>query len=134
MSQRLVRTFIILLADQAGWHMTKQPKIPENLRLIAGTAPAPDQNPVDQLCDDLRQGAMAYQAIRFLEKNPDRLRSMTHFSDLRITCEKGVGVTPTHIRTSRLCHLFFFQDLPNNLGKITDCTRFHDKFTNARFL
>ena len=92
--------FVIMIVDQAGWHMTKHLKIPENIRLIAQPSHSPELNPVEHLWDELREKAMTNKGfksldqveealcreIRALENNPNRLRSLTNFPYLRITC------------------------------------------------
>jgi len=92
--------FVIMIVDQASWHMSKRLKIPENIRLIAQPAYSPELNPVEHIWEEIREKAMPNAAfksldeveqslckeIRRLESDPDRLRSMTNFPHLRFTC------------------------------------------------
>jgi hypothetical protein len=92
--------FVIMLVDQAGWHMTKRLKIPENIRLLAQPSHSPELNPVEHIWDDLREKAMPNKAfksldevvqalchrLRVLDDHPDVVRSMTHFPYLRVAC------------------------------------------------
>jgi hypothetical protein len=99
-SQDFKDFFVIMIVDQAGWHMTKRLKIPENIRLIAQPSHSPELNPVEHLWDELREKAMTNKGfksldqveealcreIRALESDPERIRSMTNFPHLRFTC------------------------------------------------
>lgn len=92
--------FVIMLIDQAGWHMAKRLRIPENIRLLPQPAHSPELNPVEHIWEDLREKAMPNKAfrsldqledalccrLRELEMNPEIVRSMTNFPYLRITC------------------------------------------------
>ena len=91
--------FVIMLVDQAGWHVSKKLKIPENMRLICQPSHSPELNPVEHLWEDLRENATANKAFRSLDEvqqalcvrlrqlydDPDALRSMTNFPYLRVT-------------------------------------------------
>ncbi len=45
-SSTFAKYFIVMQVDQAGWHVTKELTIPENIRLIAQPAYSPELNPV----------------------------------------------------------------------------------------
>ena len=47
--------FIIMLVDRAGWHMSKNLKIPENIRLIPQPSHSPEVNPVEHIGDELSE-------------------------------------------------------------------------------
>lgn len=92
--------FVIMLIDQAGWHMAKNLKIPENIRLLPQPSHSPELNPVEHIWEDLREKAMPNRAfksldqleealchrLRELDRLPDMVRSMTNFPYLRVTC------------------------------------------------
>lgn len=92
--------FVIMLIDQAGWHMAKNLQVPENIRLLPQPAHSPELNPVEHIWEDLREKAMPNKAfrsldhleealccrLRELEMSPETVRSMTNFPYLRITC------------------------------------------------
>jgi hypothetical protein len=94
--------------DQAGWHVSKNLEVPENVRLIplpphspaSSSAPGRELNPVEQVWDDVREKGFHNQAFQSLddvedrlceqlialENQPQRLRSLTSFPYLNITC------------------------------------------------
>ena len=92
--------FVIMLIDQAGWHMSKKLKVPENIRLLPQPPYSPELNPVEHVWEDLREKAMPNKAfksldqvqealcvrLRELHNNPEQVRSMTDFPYLRVTC------------------------------------------------
>jgi hypothetical protein len=45
MSSTYARYFVVMQVDQASWHLTKDLRIPENIRLIAQPAYSPELNP-----------------------------------------------------------------------------------------
>lgn len=85
--------FIILQLDRAAWHRSKSLQVPENIRLLPQPAYCPEVMPVEHLWDDIREKhfhnhifksldvveATLCQALRELDAQPERLRSMTNF-------------------------------------------------------
>ena len=92
--------FIFMLVDQAGWHISHKLQLPENIRMIKLPPRSPELNPVEHIWEELREKNFANKALRDLdevEKNlcqglndialdPEKLRSMTNFPYLNITC------------------------------------------------
>lgn len=54
-SQTLADYFIIMQVDQAGWHRSKELRVPANIRLIEQPASSPEVNPVEHLWEELRE-------------------------------------------------------------------------------
>lgn len=89
--------FIVMQVDQAGWHQTKDLKVPQNIRLIPQPAYSPELNPVEHLWEHLREkqfhnhacSSLAEvieklcQGLTQLEAEPKQLRSMTYFPHFR---------------------------------------------------
>lgn len=92
--------FVIMLVDNAGWHRSEALVEPENIRLVYLPPYSPELNPVEHIWDHLRENAthnIAFRSLdqledalcrelRILEGDPQRVRSMTNFPYLRITC------------------------------------------------
>jgi len=92
--------FILMLADQAGWHVSQDLKVPENIRLVNLPPRSPELNPAEHIWEELREKNFANRACRDLDevedhicqglndlaKDPEKLRSMTNFPYLNITC------------------------------------------------
>ena len=90
--------FIILLVDQAGWHVSEQVTVPENIRLVFLPAYSPELNPTEHIWDELREKEMANTAfenlsaveeklccgLNRLSSHPESLRSLTHFPYLDV--------------------------------------------------
>ena len=91
--------FIVMLVDQAGWHLSDQVTIPENIRLLPQPAGSPELNPAEHLWEDLRENETAHHpfdglepleqalctGINRLASNPEKLRPMTYFSYLKLS-------------------------------------------------
>jgi hypothetical protein len=91
--------FIVMLVDRAGWHMSHQLTVPENLRLLPQPPGSPELNPAEHLWDELRENETANRSFDSLEhletalcqglnrlaSNPARLRSMTNFPYMQIS-------------------------------------------------
>ena len=92
--------FILMLADQAGWHVSQKLQVPENIRLISLPPRSPELNPAEHIWEELREKNFANRAFRDLDEvedtlcqglndiamDPEKLRSMTNFPYLNITC------------------------------------------------
>jgi hypothetical protein len=92
--------FILMLIDQAGWHISQKLEVPENIRLIKLPPRSPELNPSEHIWEELREKNFANKAFRDLDGveetlcqglndlagDPEKLRSMTNFPYLDITC------------------------------------------------
>lgn len=92
--------FVIMLLDGAGWHKSGRLVVPENIRLVNLPPYSPELNSAEHIWEYLRENAMPNIAFKsldhleralsehlmILENDPDRVRSMTYFPYLRITC------------------------------------------------
>ena len=92
--------FILMLVDQAGWHISQKLAVPENIRLIKLPPRSPELNPSEHIWEEVREKNFGNKAFRDLDgvedtlcqglndlaKDPEKLRSMTNFPYLNITC------------------------------------------------
>jgi hypothetical protein len=92
--------FILMLTDQAGWHTSKNLELPENIKLIKLPPRSPELNPAEHIWEELREKHFANKAFKDLDevedklcqgltdlnKNPEKLRSMTNFPYFNFTC------------------------------------------------
>ena len=92
--------FVVMLVDQAGWHMSNSLKVPENVRLIPQPAHSPELNPAEHIWEELREKNFpnkAFSSMKEVEKalctgitnlanNPERLQSLTYFPYLDVHC------------------------------------------------
>ena len=97
-SKAFAKYFLVIQVDQAGWHMTEDLTMPENIRLIAQPAYSPELNPVEHVWEELREKHLANltlasldevvdkvcEGLNQLEANPERLRSLTYFPHFRM--------------------------------------------------
>lgn len=51
--------FIVMVMDQAGWHIASQLKIPTNMRVVLLPPYSPELNPVEHLWEALREDCFA---------------------------------------------------------------------------
>lgn len=91
--------FVVLQLDRAAWHRAKCLQVPENIRLLPQPSYSPEVMPVEHLWDDVREKhfnnhifnslddveSTLCAALKELDSEPERLRSMTFFPHLRIT-------------------------------------------------
>lgn len=96
-SQEFQKFFVIMLVDGAGWHKSKDLKIPENVRFIEQPSHSPELNPAEHIWEEIRENATHNEAFKSLDElqdklcealtdlhdNPERLRSMTNFPYLK---------------------------------------------------
>ncbi len=92
-------SFVIMLLDQAGWHLSKNLLLPENIRCIPLPPHSPELNPVEHLWDELREKHFHNKAfdnldavedtlcegLAHLMACPDKLRTLTDFEYLHLT-------------------------------------------------
>jgi putative transposase len=91
--------FVIMLVDGAGWHRSRDLKIPENIRLIQQPSHSPELNPAEHLWEELREKYLPNKAfktldavvkalckgLRDLHSDPEKVTSMTNFPYLQVT-------------------------------------------------
>ena len=93
-AQRHADEFVLMVMDQAGWHLAGELVVPDNMRLLLLPPYSPELNPAEHLWEALREECFANNVfadldavervltagLQTLEANPDRTRSMTGFS------------------------------------------------------
>jgi hypothetical protein len=98
-SQDFAENFVIILMDQAGWHISRRLHLPENIRIIKQPAHSPELNPVEHIWDDIREKYFVNRVfnsldaventlckgINSLAQNPGYLKSLTNFPYLYVT-------------------------------------------------
>jgi len=91
--------FIVMLVDRAGWHLSHDVTIPENIRLLPQLPGSPELNPTEHLWEDLRENETAnhhFDTIEHLEtalceginrlgSDPARLHSMTNSPYMQVS-------------------------------------------------
>ena len=92
-AQRHADEFIVMVMDQAGWHIAGDLAVPQNMRLIFLPPYSPELNPAEHLWQALREDCFANHVFTdldavesalttglvALEADPTRTRSMTGF-------------------------------------------------------
>ena len=92
-AQRHAAEFIVMVMDQAGWHIAGDLAVPQNMRLIFLPPYSPELNPAEHLWESLREACFANHVFAnldavesaltnglvVLESNPTRTQSMTGF-------------------------------------------------------
>lgn len=92
-ARRHADEFILMVMDQAGWHLASQLRIPQTMRLIFLPPYSPELNPAEHLWEALREDCFANHVFRTLdtveqvlcdglsalENNTSRVQSMTGF-------------------------------------------------------
>ena len=92
-AQRHAEEFIVMVMDQAGWHLAGQLAVPAHMRLIYLPAYSPELNPAEHLWEAIREDCFANhvfadldaveraltKGLVALESNHERTRAMTGF-------------------------------------------------------
>lgn len=92
-AQRHAEEFIVMVMDQAGWHIAGDLAVPQNMRLIFLPPYSPELNPAEHLWESLREDCFANHVFAnldavesaltnglvALESDTARTRSMTGF-------------------------------------------------------
>lgn len=92
-AQRHAEEFVLMVMDQAGWHLAGELEVPANMRLLFLPAYSPELNPAEHLWEALREQCFANHffsdlntvertltaGLRSLESDPARTQSMTGF-------------------------------------------------------
>lgn len=92
--------FVLMVMDQAGWHLASELVVPENMRLLFLPPYSPELNPAEHLWEALRQDCFANHVfadlnaveltltdgLRTMEANHSRTRSLTGFSWITSIC------------------------------------------------
>jgi DDE superfamily endonuclease len=60
--------FIVMVVDQAKWHIRKNLQIPDNLRLLPLPPGSPERNPTEHLWEDLRENELANHLFDALDQ------------------------------------------------------------------
>lgn len=66
-AKRHTEEFIIMFMDQAGWHRSKELKVPENMRLEWLPPYSPQCNPVEHIWEELREKWFHNQVFQSLD-------------------------------------------------------------------
>jgi hypothetical protein len=92
-AQRHADEFVLMVMDQAGWHLAGELVVPDNMRLLFLPPYSPELNPAEHLWESIREDCFANHVfadldavecaltagLRNLEADSCRTRSMTAF-------------------------------------------------------
>ena len=93
-AQRHPDEYVVMVMDQAGWHIAQELEVPKNMRLVLLPPYSPEINPAEHIWDALREDCIgntvfasleaADQALskglRSLESDHERMQSLTGFN------------------------------------------------------
>lgn len=93
-ARRHADEFIVMVMDQAGWHIAEQLAVPQNMRVVLLPAYSPQLNPVEHVWEALRENCFANTVfadldvvenalttgLTTLESNPSKTQCMSGFS------------------------------------------------------
>jgi putative transposase len=99
-AQRHADEFVLMVMDQAGWHLAGELVVPDNMRLLFLPPYSPELNPAENLWESIREDCFANHVfadldaleraliagLRNLEADPCRTRSMTGFGWIPSIC------------------------------------------------
>ena len=93
-AERHADEFIVMVMDQAGWHIAADLVVPANMRLVYLPPYSPELNPAEHLWDSLREchfantvasdldavEASLVEGLRSMEADPPRTHKLTGFN------------------------------------------------------
>ena len=96
-AQRHPDEYIVMVMDQAGWHIAQELEVPQNMRLVLLAPYSPEINPAEHIWDALREDCIGNtvfasldaadkalsKGLRSLESDPARMQSLTGFKWIR---------------------------------------------------
>jgi hypothetical protein len=109
-AQRHADEFVLMVMDQAGWHLAGELVVPENMRLLMLPPCSPELNPAEHLWEAIREDCFANHVFADLdavvsafttglcdlEADPCQTRSMTGFGWIRFHIFERNLVTQQH--------------------------------------
>ena len=98
--QTFAGDFCLMVLDGAGWHRSRELRVPATMRLISLPPYSPELNPVEHVWEYLRENTfknftldsldevvnVLSGGLSFLAQRPDIVRSMTNFDWLNTLC------------------------------------------------
>jgi hypothetical protein len=92
-AQRHAKEFVVMVMDQAGWHVAGELAVPPNMRLVFLPPYSPELNPAEHIWEALREDCFANTVfadldviertlsagLSALESNPPQAQRMTGF-------------------------------------------------------
>ena len=93
-AERHANEFIVMVLDQAGWHIADELVVPDNMRLVYLPPYSPELNPAEHLWDSLRENHFANtvsgdldaveaalaEGLRSMEADLPRTQKLTGFN------------------------------------------------------
>jgi hypothetical protein len=93
-AERHAEEFIVMVMDQAGWHIADDLVVPDNMRLVYLPPYSPELNPAEHLWDSLRENhfgnivssnldaleAVLVEGLRGMESDLPRTQKLTGFN------------------------------------------------------
>jgi hypothetical protein len=93
-AQRHADEFIVMVMDQAGWHIAQELQVPQNMRLVLLPPYSPEINPAEHIWEALREDCIANTVFKSLdaadkalsagllslESDPLRMQSLAGFN------------------------------------------------------
>jgi len=92
-AQRHPDEYIVMVMDQASWHIAQELEVPQNMRLVLLPPYSPEINPAEHIWDALREDCIGNtvfasldaankalsKGLRSLESDPQRMQRLTGF-------------------------------------------------------
>jgi hypothetical protein len=72
-SERYFDERVMMVFDGAGWHKSKRLSVPENIKLLSLPAYSPELNPVENICEELREKYFHNRAFASLDAVEEQL-------------------------------------------------------------
>jgi len=99
-AQRHAEEFVVMVMDQAGWHVAGELTVPPNMRLVFLPPYSPELNPAEHIWEALREDCFANTVfadldviertlsagLSALESNPSQAQRMTGFDWITSIC------------------------------------------------
>jgi putative transposase len=92
-SKQFANDYILLCADQAAWHRSKDLRLPDNIRIFYIPARTPEMNPIEQLWPEVRRdfkNRMFKSNKLLIDELCISLNSLTYDTIISTTCRNWI--------------------------------------------
>jgi len=90
---------LVMVLDNAGWHLGKSLKVPKNMRLLPLPPYSPELNPMENIWDELREKSFHNRVFESLDEMERHLLNALHKMEASPDITKSIANWPWILKT-----------------------------------